>query len=151
MVKFQNKIGLKGCKWSSLNAPGTESPVTHSFLGDSHIPYFPPQSSGSCQTANGGVDRGVMKVADVRKVPSLTHRMQRARFLGESICCTLKARVCTLAYLIHALKFTMRRGWFGRFGVVPCSVIQSLPTFTKSRRHTSSCTTDGRDGRTTFL
>ena len=26
--KFQNKIGSKGCKWSSLNAPGTETPVS---------------------------------------------------------------------------------------------------------------------------
>ena len=25
MEKFQNKIGLKACKWFSLNAPGTES------------------------------------------------------------------------------------------------------------------------------
>ena len=28
--KFQNKVGLKGCKWSSLNAPGTKSPLHHS-------------------------------------------------------------------------------------------------------------------------
>ena len=27
--KFQNKIGLKCCKWSSLNAPGTETPLSH--------------------------------------------------------------------------------------------------------------------------
>ena len=27
---FWNKISLSGCKWSSLNAPGTESPVSHS-------------------------------------------------------------------------------------------------------------------------
>ena len=27
LKKFQNKMGLKGCKWSSLNAPGTETPV----------------------------------------------------------------------------------------------------------------------------
>ena len=27
---FCNKISLTGCKWSSLNAPGTETPVSHS-------------------------------------------------------------------------------------------------------------------------
>ena len=24
---MENKIGLTGCKWSSLNAPGTETPI----------------------------------------------------------------------------------------------------------------------------
>ena len=28
----QNKMGLKGCKWSSLNAPGTQTPLSHPFL-----------------------------------------------------------------------------------------------------------------------
>ena len=28
----QNKMGLKGCKWSSLNAPGTQTPLSHSVL-----------------------------------------------------------------------------------------------------------------------
>ena len=30
---FQNKVGLKGCNWSNLNAPGTETPVSHPFVG----------------------------------------------------------------------------------------------------------------------
>ena len=33
--KFENlgnKIGLTGCKWSSLNAPGTDTPESHPFL-----------------------------------------------------------------------------------------------------------------------
>ena len=29
---FQNKMGLKGCMWSSLNTPGTETPLSHSLL-----------------------------------------------------------------------------------------------------------------------
>ena len=29
LEEFQNKIGLKGCKWSNLNAPGTEALVSH--------------------------------------------------------------------------------------------------------------------------
>ena len=28
--KIQKKLCLTGCKWSSLDAPGTESPLTHS-------------------------------------------------------------------------------------------------------------------------
>ena len=29
LEKFQNKMELKGCKWSSLNAKGTEGPLSH--------------------------------------------------------------------------------------------------------------------------
>ena len=32
MENFQNKRGLKGCKWSSLNVPGTENPLSHPLL-----------------------------------------------------------------------------------------------------------------------
>ena len=35
---FQNNIGLKGCKLSSLNAPGTESLVSHSGWDNSNFP-----------------------------------------------------------------------------------------------------------------
>ena len=40
----QNKMGLKGCKWSSLNATGTENPLSHPFLvlGEFHFPTFSP-------------------------------------------------------------------------------------------------------------
>ena len=37
---FWDKISLTGCKWSSLNALGTENPVSHSLLGESHFPIF---------------------------------------------------------------------------------------------------------------
>ena len=42
LEKFQNKMGLKGCKWSSLNAPGTETPQSHPYweLGDSPFPLL---------------------------------------------------------------------------------------------------------------
>ena len=33
MENFQNKRGLKDCKWSSLDAPGTENPLSHPLLG----------------------------------------------------------------------------------------------------------------------
>ena len=34
LLNLGNKIGLTGCKWSSLNAPGTETPVSHPFLAE---------------------------------------------------------------------------------------------------------------------
>ena len=32
LENFKNKIGIKGCKWSRLNAPATWSPQSHSIL-----------------------------------------------------------------------------------------------------------------------
>ena len=48
---FQNKMGLKGCKWSSLNAPGTETPVSYLFLGGNLILLFPiyPHGGGAAR------------------------------------------------------------------------------------------------------
>ena len=40
MEKFQNKRGLMGCKWSSLNAPGTEIHLCHSILELGEFPFF---------------------------------------------------------------------------------------------------------------
>ena len=40
LEKFQNKIGLKGCKWSSLNAPGTETPLSHPILKLEEFPFL---------------------------------------------------------------------------------------------------------------
>ena len=39
MENFQNKRGLKECKWSSLNAPGTENPLSHSVLELEEFPF----------------------------------------------------------------------------------------------------------------
>ena len=38
----QTKIGLKGCKWSSLNVPSKENPLSHSFLAlrEFHFPII---------------------------------------------------------------------------------------------------------------
>ena len=36
----QNKMGLKGCKWSSLNAPGTQTPLSHPFLELGKLPFL---------------------------------------------------------------------------------------------------------------
>ena len=37
---FQNKMGLKGCKWSSLKAPGTETPLHHPILRLEDFPFL---------------------------------------------------------------------------------------------------------------
>ena len=29
---YENKSGLKGCQWSNVNGPGTETPLSHPFL-----------------------------------------------------------------------------------------------------------------------
>ena len=38
---FQNKMGLKDCTWSSLNALSNETPVSHPFLGESFSHFQP--------------------------------------------------------------------------------------------------------------
>ena len=40
MQIFLNKMGWKGCKWSSLNAPGTETPLSHSVLELEEFPFL---------------------------------------------------------------------------------------------------------------
>ena len=37
---LENKIGLTGRKWSSLNAPGTQIPLSHPFLKLREFPYL---------------------------------------------------------------------------------------------------------------
>ena len=39
LENFQNQRGLKGCKWPSLNAPGTENPLSHSVLKLDEFPF----------------------------------------------------------------------------------------------------------------
>ena len=36
----QNKMGLKGCKWSTLNAPGTQTPLSHSVMELEKLPFL---------------------------------------------------------------------------------------------------------------
>ena len=40
LVKFQNKMGLKGCKWSSLKAPGTQTSLSHSLFELAYLPFL---------------------------------------------------------------------------------------------------------------
>ena len=39
LENFQNKSGLKGCKWSTLNAPGTETPLSHPYWKLQEFPF----------------------------------------------------------------------------------------------------------------
>ena len=41
LENFRNKISLTGSKWSNLNAPMSETPVSHSLLSDSLFPILP--------------------------------------------------------------------------------------------------------------
>ena len=36
----QNKMGVKGCKWSSLNATGTQTSLSHSVLEFENLPFL---------------------------------------------------------------------------------------------------------------
>ena len=38
--KFHDKMGLKGSKWSSLNSPGTENPLSHLLLELEKLPFL---------------------------------------------------------------------------------------------------------------
>ena len=42
--KFLNKISSKVCKWSSLNVPGTGTPVSHSLMEESCFSFPAPLS-----------------------------------------------------------------------------------------------------------
>ena len=39
LEKFCNKSGLKACKWSSLNAQGTQTPLSHPILKLGEFPF----------------------------------------------------------------------------------------------------------------
>ena len=39
LKKFQNKSGLKGCKWPRLNGHGTEILLTHPLWGLEELPF----------------------------------------------------------------------------------------------------------------
>ena len=40
MENFHSKKGLKGCKWSSLNAQGAENPLSHLILELGEFPFL---------------------------------------------------------------------------------------------------------------
>ena len=46
---FQNKSGLKGCKWSSLGAPGTETPQSYPHWERENLPTSNIGDSGGFQ------------------------------------------------------------------------------------------------------
>ena len=72
LEKFQNKMGLKDCKWSSLNAPGTQTPVSFQWLDDSHFPFSSLPLSGVIRI------RAVMAPLFLEPVPEPEPRTKRA-------------------------------------------------------------------------
>ena len=50
LKKFQNKMGLKGCKQSNLRAPGTETPQSHPYwkLGEFPFPNMDKTEGFQC-------------------------------------------------------------------------------------------------------
>jgi len=39
VLLYENVRGAKGCKWSSLNAPGTQTPLSHPVLELEEFPF----------------------------------------------------------------------------------------------------------------
>ena len=61
LEKFQNKMGLKGFKWSNFNAPGTDTPVPYPLLGNIPIRAWAllgRASHGVTEKAFNGASRG---------------------------------------------------------------------------------------------
>ena len=56
LENFQNKRGLKGCNWSSLDAPGTETPQSHPYweLGELPFPTISPRGEVWRKLEGGG-------------------------------------------------------------------------------------------------
>ena len=46
---FWDKMGSKGCKWSSLNAPGTQTPLSHPILKLDEFPFLHISPLGKVQ------------------------------------------------------------------------------------------------------
>ena len=61
--KFWDKISSTGFKWSNLNAPSTETPVSHSLLSDSLFPIF-----SSCSFLPSSLCSNKKRELPVRKV-----------------------------------------------------------------------------------
>ena len=53
LENFQNKMGLKGCRWSSLNAPGTETPQSHPYWELGEFPFPNMDKTDVCFSAWG--------------------------------------------------------------------------------------------------
>ena len=47
---FGNKSGLTGCKWSSLNAPGTQTPLSHPILKLGEFPFLSISPLGTTES-----------------------------------------------------------------------------------------------------
>ena len=69
---FWNKISSTGSKWSNSNAPGSETPVSHSLLEES---LFPFQSPAPSFLPLSGVIRNGSPCIKVRKVDNFWNKI----------------------------------------------------------------------------
>ena len=73
---FCDKICLTGCKWSNLNAPGTQIPVSYSLLVESLFSFSSPLSGIIRNWTPQYKDQDDGKCMD----QNLLNRLQRAQF-----------------------------------------------------------------------
>ena len=98
---YQNKMGLKGCNWSSMNAPCTQTPLSHPFQESGDFPFLTilalwsnknlPPSIKMRQIENSQIKMGIKGRkwsslnAPVSQLPSLTHFWSDFPFPNRSL------------------------------------------------------------------
>ena len=89
LKKYGNKSGLMGCKWSSLNDPGTENPLSHSVLRLEEFPFSHYWPSGVIRNCSPVWKWKIVKFlkikCDPQPPPGLIWIRQTLKFLF-SIC-----------------------------------------------------------------
>ena len=68
LENFRNKISLAGCKWSNLNAPRSETRLSHLLFGDS---LFPIILSFNCDSDPFTINKGCAKTSKTFRRTSL--------------------------------------------------------------------------------
>ena len=53
LENFGSKMGLKGCKWFSVNAPGTETPLSNPILWLGEVPQEWYKAQTAFRAASG--------------------------------------------------------------------------------------------------
>ena len=82
---YVDKISLTGSKWSSLNAPGSEPPVSHSLLSESLFSFSLPLSgvirnwTPQYEDCKGGKSCGQNKLNRLQKVQFECPRVRNPR------------------------------------------------------------------------
>ena len=67
----QNKTGLKGCKWSSLKAPGTETPLSGPYWKLEEFPFSHNWPSGVIRMGSQYESEKVGKISEQKWLKGL--------------------------------------------------------------------------------